>query len=191
MYLPIRTLRTSGIPRCRIASRTALPCGSSTAAFGMTITFAFTAPPYPAKAGFVQRRMLCYIAHLERGRGGKRKVEYGTLIVRAPCRSGAVEIAIAALHQPCDRSSALVRRAAEGVQRGDVACRVNLENGALIVHPTNGRCAVEVTIGSLRQPGDRSRALGGGGAKGVQHSDCAARRNFKHRALIRRAAGGG
>src|SRR5436190_16838875 len=46
MYLPIRTLRTSGIPKCRIASRTAFPCGSSTAAFGITITFAFTIPRY-------------------------------------------------------------------------------------------------------------------------------------------------
>src|SRR5262249_6978635 len=41
MYLPIRTLRTSGIPKCRIASRTAFPCGSNTAAFGITITLAF------------------------------------------------------------------------------------------------------------------------------------------------------
>jgi hypothetical protein len=46
MYLPILTLRTSGIPRCRIASRTALPCGSSTAAFGITITFAFIISRY-------------------------------------------------------------------------------------------------------------------------------------------------
>src|SRR6266513_3208696 len=46
MYLPIRTLRTSGIPRCRIASRTAFPCGSSTAVFGMTTTFTFIASPY-------------------------------------------------------------------------------------------------------------------------------------------------
>src|SRR6266487_2652486 len=46
MYLPIRTLRTSGIPRCRIASRTAFPWGSSTAAFGMTTTFTFIASPY-------------------------------------------------------------------------------------------------------------------------------------------------
>jgi len=46
MYLPILTLRTSGIPRCRIASRTALPCGSSTAAFGITMIFTFIAPPY-------------------------------------------------------------------------------------------------------------------------------------------------
>src|SRR5215469_16118006 len=41
IYLPIRTLRTSGIPKCRIASRTAFPCGSNTAAFGITITLAF------------------------------------------------------------------------------------------------------------------------------------------------------
>jgi hypothetical protein len=54
MYLPILTLRTSGIPRCRIASRTAFPCGSSTAAFGITITFAFIASPYAPKDGFVQ-----------------------------------------------------------------------------------------------------------------------------------------
>jgi len=54
MYFPILTLRTSGIPRCRIASRTAFPCGSSTAAFGITITFAFIASPYPPKDGFVQ-----------------------------------------------------------------------------------------------------------------------------------------
>ena len=46
MYLPILTLRTSGIPRCRIASRTAFPCGSSTAAFGITITFAFIISQY-------------------------------------------------------------------------------------------------------------------------------------------------
>src|SRR6266480_333766 len=46
MYLPIRTLRTSGIPRCRIASRTAFPCGSSTAVFGMTTTFTFIGSPY-------------------------------------------------------------------------------------------------------------------------------------------------
>src|SRR5947209_1698251 len=46
MYLPILTLRTSGIPRCRIASRTALPCGSSTAAFGMTMTLTFITSPY-------------------------------------------------------------------------------------------------------------------------------------------------
>src|SRR6266446_757289 len=42
MYLPIRTLRTSGIPRCRIAA----PCGSSTAALGMTTTLTFIASPY-------------------------------------------------------------------------------------------------------------------------------------------------
>src|SRR5438067_6086860 len=46
MYFPILTLRTSGIPRWRIASRTALPCGSSTAAFGMTRTFTFIVSPY-------------------------------------------------------------------------------------------------------------------------------------------------
>src|SRR4030095_8954040 len=46
MYLPILTLRTSGIPKCRIASRTAFPCGSSTAALGITITFAFIVSPY-------------------------------------------------------------------------------------------------------------------------------------------------
>src|SRR5215210_3539288 len=44
MYLPIRTLRTSRIPRCCIASRTAAPCGSSTAAFGVTTTFIFMGP---------------------------------------------------------------------------------------------------------------------------------------------------
>src|SRR5207302_3345130 len=38
---PIRTERTSGMPRCCIASRTAAPCGSSTAAFGVTTTFTF------------------------------------------------------------------------------------------------------------------------------------------------------
>src|SRR5437763_803474 len=46
MYLPILTLRTSGIPKCRIASRTAFPCGSSTAAFGITITLAFITAQY-------------------------------------------------------------------------------------------------------------------------------------------------
>ena len=46
MYLPIRTLRTSGIPKWRIASRTAFPCGSSTAAFGITITLAFITAQY-------------------------------------------------------------------------------------------------------------------------------------------------
>src|SRR5262245_21960549 len=46
MYFPIRTLRTSGIPKCRIASRTVFPCGSSTAAFGMTITLAFITAQY-------------------------------------------------------------------------------------------------------------------------------------------------
>src|SRR5262249_10929582 len=46
MYLPIRTLRTSGIPKCRIASRTAFPCGSNTAAFGITITLAFIPTQY-------------------------------------------------------------------------------------------------------------------------------------------------
>src|SRR5215472_15351535 len=46
MYFPIRTLRTSGIPKCRIASRTAFPCGSSTAAFGITITLAFITAQY-------------------------------------------------------------------------------------------------------------------------------------------------
>src|SRR6266487_3475230 len=46
MYFPILTLRTSGMQRCRMASRTALPWGSSTAAFGMTMTFAFTSSPY-------------------------------------------------------------------------------------------------------------------------------------------------
>src|SRR5258707_3561412 len=46
MYFPIRTLRTSGIPRWRIASRTAFPCGSSTGAFGMTITLAFITAQY-------------------------------------------------------------------------------------------------------------------------------------------------
>jgi hypothetical protein len=46
MYLPILTLRTSGIPKCRIASRTAFPCGSSTAAFGITITLAFIPAHY-------------------------------------------------------------------------------------------------------------------------------------------------
>src|SRR2546423_13011540 len=40
-YLPIRTELTSGIPRCCIASRTAAPCGSSTAAFGVTSTLTF------------------------------------------------------------------------------------------------------------------------------------------------------
>src|SRR5205823_6758992 len=40
-YLPIRTFFTSGIPRCCIASRTAAPCGSSTAAFGVTSTLTF------------------------------------------------------------------------------------------------------------------------------------------------------
>src|SRR6266446_10609593 len=45
-YFPIRTLRTSGIPRCCIASRTAAPWGSSTAAFGVTTTLTFM-PKYP------------------------------------------------------------------------------------------------------------------------------------------------
>src|SRR5205085_7080908 len=40
-YLPIRTEFTSGMPRCCIASRTAAPCGSSTAAFGVTRTLTF------------------------------------------------------------------------------------------------------------------------------------------------------
>jgi hypothetical protein len=57
MYFPILTLRTSGMPRCRMASRTALPWGSNTADFGMTMTFAFTSTSYPPKDGFVQWRI--------------------------------------------------------------------------------------------------------------------------------------
>src|SRR5207248_9968969 len=40
-YLPIRTEWTSGIPKCCFASRTAAPCGSRTAAFGVTRTLTF------------------------------------------------------------------------------------------------------------------------------------------------------
>ena len=46
----MRTLRTSGIPRCCMASRTAAPCGSSTAAFGVTKTFIFIDRIIPACA---------------------------------------------------------------------------------------------------------------------------------------------
>src|SRR5207248_2399961 len=40
----MRTFLTSGMPRCCIASLTAAPCGSSTAALGVTTTLAFIAP---------------------------------------------------------------------------------------------------------------------------------------------------
>src|SRR5436305_648303 len=40
-YLPIRTFLTSRIPKCCIASRTAAPCGSRSAAFGVTRTLTF------------------------------------------------------------------------------------------------------------------------------------------------------
>src|SRR5437773_879642 len=49
-YLPIRTFFTSRIPRCCIASRTAAPCGSSTATFGITTTLAFICSIYEHKA---------------------------------------------------------------------------------------------------------------------------------------------
>ena len=76
--------------------------------------------------------MLCYIAHLERGRGGKRKVEYGTLIVRAACRSGAVEIAVAALHQRCFGicGIAVGEVSVEGIQTRNRSTGTDFENGA-------------------------------------------------------------
>lgn len=66
MYLPIRTLRTSGIPKCRIASRTAFPCGSSTAAFGITMTFAFITAQYLQPTGKQEQspKRSLHLAHL-------------------------------------------------------------------------------------------------------------------------------
>src|SRR5262245_6728564 len=46
----MRTSRAALKPRCCIASRTAAPCGSSTVAFGVTITFTFIRHYYPASA---------------------------------------------------------------------------------------------------------------------------------------------
>src|SRR5437764_9304477 len=61
-YLPIRTFLTSRIPSCCIASRTAAPCGSSTAAFGITTTLAFIISIYEPNGGapmfFARKKVL-------------------------------------------------------------------------------------------------------------------------------------
>src|SRR5205807_613204 len=62
-------------------------------------------------------------------------VKDGALKVRATEHRRAVEIAVAALHQPSDWISAFAGRAAERVKCGQASCRIDLEDGALKVRP--------------------------------------------------------
>ena len=47
------------------------------------------------------------------------------------------------------------------MQRGKVACRLEVENGALIVHTTGGSRAVKITIGALHRARRGSGAIKG------------------------------
>src|SRR5208337_2609346 len=79
--------------------------------------------------------------------------EHGALAVRAPVGSRAIEIAVAALHQPSGRCAII--SAIEGIQGGQRPIGADLEHAALylvvIVARSRSR-AIQIAVAALHQP---------------------------------------
>ena len=68
----------------------------------------------------------------------------------------AVEITVTALYQRRDWVSAVARRPAKRMKRGEGSCRIDLKDGALMVCAAERCRAVEIAIATLYQPGNRN-----------------------------------
>src|SRR5580704_4996628 len=65
---------------------------------------------------------------------------------------------VACLDQPADRIATIAAR--ETMQHCENTLRRDFKNRAVIIRPTDGRCAVKVSVGSFHQPGRWSRTIG-------------------------------
>src|SRR5437899_12357737 len=81
----------------------------------------------------------------------------------------AVEITVTALDERSDWISAFAGRAAKRVKRGQVPCRIDLEDGALKVRPAQRRRTVEITVAPLHQRRNRHRTIANNAGERMRH----------------------
>src|SRR6476646_3673658 len=103
----------------------------------------------------------------------------------------AVKITVTALHQRRDWVSAVGRRTAKRVKRGEGSCRIDLKDGALMVCAADRCRTVEIAVVALYQPGNRNSTLAKKAVKRVEHRNGTGRVHSKYCSLEERTAGGG
>src|SRR5215469_11384867 len=99
----------------------------------------------------------------------------------------AVEIAIAALDQPADGNSTLMKEAVERVQHRNGTSRSDSKYCPFEKRTPGGSRAIEIAVRALHQSADWDRTLAGKPAKRMKRGQAAGCIDLENRSLVMRA----